>query len=635
MTNDFKKTLLQYFTGNLEKDTGVTKEIIQKISSIPLSDFDGYYVPNSKLTIRGMVRDSSSGNVVLYGGYEDGNILKGIIIVLNQDFKPLKVFYKFSSGTDLRYIHSMNQDESGNYYYIDSNTLGSTTAERRLVLVNNVSQSSSVTLRKTYSFPNGYNDFYCYNVYKDVNSANYVFVGTKPPDYDDFKIISVKIDVGTTNEWKQWNSSGGWILGGSFVNFDSDGNLFCETIITRSMNNASTLNAVSIWKKDYTSDDFALSNLNIPFDYKPYIDNDNYHNQSVFINKDEVYFVSTNQSIFLRDVIENKYIELYYYNLSTNEYKKIYSKFLGEYVECDLEAIYLNKNQNDVYIQYNVIQDGTPIADYYFQRYVDRWFPLKIADKQPFYHGTRLLYINNTYNLVNAYMISTTFDSFYWSVYNILEIYNKNNFNGETYINTNSLLPNSSVLYNENNDVVFARNLYNKTISERTTQATLEIPNNYLNDVVIAKQNLISETNLTMVENQNTVTKNVYETVYLNFINTLQMINNNNEENPILNSNGAIRLNNSISNLIDYDNSKMGKAKINFEDGTSSIIPIAFTQNGNVMRTEFTITVDKNITNIQLLSNDETTIYQTIETQLSINKTYTISQDVTVEGVQL
>ena len=56
MTNDFKKTLLQYFTGNLEKDTGVTKEIIQKISSIPLSDFDGYYVPNSKLTIRGMVR---------------------------------------------------------------------------------------------------------------------------------------------------------------------------------------------------------------------------------------------------------------------------------------------------------------------------------------------------------------------------------------------------------------------------------------------------------------------------------------------------------------------------------------------------------------------------------------------------
>ena len=288
-----------------------------------------------------------------------------------------------------------------------------------------------------------------------------------------------------------------------------------------------------------------------------------------------------------------------------------------------------------IYIQYNVIQDGTPIADYYFQRYVDRWFPLKIADKQPFYHGTRLLYINNTYNLVNAYMISTTFDSLYWSVYNILEIYNKNNFNGETYINTNSLLPNSSVLYNENNDVVFARNLYNKTISERTTQATLEIPNNYLNDVMIAKQNLISETNLTMVENQNTVTKNVYETVYLNFINTLQMINNNNEENPILNSNGAIRLNNSISNLIDYDNSKIGKAKINFEDGTSSIIPIAFTQNGNVMRTEFTITVDKNITNIQLLSNDETTIYQTIETQLSINKTYTISQDVTVEGVQL
>ena len=197
------------------------------------------------------------------------------------------------------------------------------------------------------------------------------------------------------------------------------------------------------------------------------------------------------------------------------------------------------------------------------------------------------------------------------------------------------MIPNSGILYDDNNDVIFARNLYNKTVNDRVTQSTIEIPNNYLNDKMIAKQDLISETNSIMVEKENIITKNVYETVYLNFINTLQMINNNDTNNPILNPVGATRLNESISEVQDYDNQKISKAKINYQDGTNSIIPIAFTQVENAMRTNFTIYVNKGIINIELISQDEDTVYNTITSEFELNKTYIISQDLTVSGVQL
>ena len=195
------------------------------------------------------------------------------------------------------------------------------------------------------------------------------------------------------------------------------------------------------------------------------------------------------------------------------------------------------------------------------------------------------------------------------------------------------MIPKSSILYDENNDVIFARNLYNKTISDRVTQSTIEIPNNYLNDVMIAKQDLISETNSIMVDNNNTITKNIYETLFINFINTLQMINKNDLNNPILNPTGAIRLNQSISQVQDYTSQKISKAKINYADNSNKIIPISFIQVGSVMRTEFTIYNSKGIINIELISEDEKTTYNTITGDFELNKTYTVSQDVTVDGL--
>ena len=74
-------------------------------------------------------------------------------------------------------------------------------------------------------------------------------------------------------------------------------------------------------------------------------------------------------------------------------------------------------------------------------------------------------------------------------------------------------------------------------------------------------------------------------------------------------------------------------ARINYADNSNEIIPISFTQVGSVMRTEFTIYNSKDIINIELISEDEKTTYNTITVDFELNKTYTVSQDVTVEGL--
>lgn len=648
MTNDFKQNLLNYFVGNMPRETGTTDEIIKKVESIDTTVYQNFIPEYTKLRIEGLIKDRISDNVVLYGGYIDSeNVVKGILMIMTADLQPLKTYYQFDSGTYMRYVQALNQADDGTFYLIDcpdypnDKPQSIITSEKRFIMVNNFVQSKKLILRRSYSFPTDYKNFYAYKIFKDVNSANYCFVGkiftentiTGVFNYREIRVITLKIEVGQANEWNKYDSDGsGWLLGDCYVEYDENNSLFYQLIITKLDLNDKN---VYLWTKNFNSSSLEIKII-ANFEFSAYIDTQSYNNQSIFINKNEIYFVLNNQHWGISGKNEKKYIGLYYYNNSTLELKKFFEKYLGDYDYCDLEAIYVNTNLNELYIQYNTNITQSPYkADYYFQRYVDKWNPIEIGLQQNFVRNYRLFYVNNTFNKINAYMYNTTFTANFWQLYNILEVYNSNNYNGEPYKNINSMIPNSGILYDDNNDVIFARNLYNKIVNDRVTQATIEIPNNYLNDKMIAKQDLISETNSIMVEKENIITKNVYETVYLNFINTLQMINNNDTNNPILNPVGATRLNESISEVQDYDNQKISKAKINYQDGTNSIIPIAFTQVENTMRTNFTIYVNKGIINIELLSQDEDTVYNTITSEFELNKTYTISQDLTVSGVQL
>ena len=247
---------------------------------------------------------------------------------------------------------------------------------------------------------------------------------------------------------------------------------------------------------------------------------------------------------------------------------------------------------------------------------------------------TDLIYAFNTLTIIKVYNLYNLFYQSKDSGTSHLQIYNSNNYNGSAYSNINSMVPNQGILYDSQNKPIFARNLYNKTITGRTTQSTVEVPNNYLNDKIIEKENLLSETNSILISNNQTITKNIYETLNINFINALQIRNDNDETNSILNPIGASRLNNSISETTDYDNTKALKLKFNYSDGTSNIIQLNPIQIDKISNTSYMYNVDvyvpKSITNLQIISNDENTIYQTITSTFEVGKFYNITQMVEI-----
>ena len=211
----------------------------------------------------------------------------------------------------------------------------------------------------------------------------------------------------------------------------------------------------------------------------------------------------------------------------------------------------------------------------------------------------------------------------------VVFIFNPNNYNGLSFNNKESLLPNSGVLYDDENSPIFARNLYNKTIQDNTTQSSIQVPNTYLNDVDIAKKDLLSKNNNIMVSDKNILKKNIYETILINYFNTLQIKNDNDKTRPKLNFLGAVRLNKSVSDLVDYEDAKMNKYRINYADDTTLIQNCTWYSVSNFYRTDIAFYVDKEISSIDFISNDEVTVYQTIDNQnFTIGKFYRLSQDV-------
>lgn len=648
MTEDYKKTLFSYLKGNLVVDTGTDDEVFKEINEIPVDDWprNDNVLPDGWNNFRyeGLLEVSDSDLIVLYGGYKTlSDEIRGIITLLTNDFIPIKSFFQYNSGTNLRYIHCMNQSDDGTFYIVDGPDYPSdeswsfTTSQKRFVMLNNFAQQINgeytLSLQKSYNFPSSYNNFFCRKMFKNINSSRYILVGNQlrdqnSPDFDAVRIIDLTVNVGSSNEWSKIDDNGeGWLMGDSYVEFQDD-SYFLEIILKSTQN---TANTIYVWKKDFEDERPATESI-MSFSFNPYIDSFNYQNQSVFLNKNEVYFVQNNQQWGNSGVTMSKYIGLYYCNLSTNQSKTFYEKYLGDYDFCNIEAIYITENNGEIYVEFNNNFDSTNnLADYYFQRLDNNWNPIKVSEQQFFNFDRRALYVRNNYNLVNCFSYMTNPQSQYWKQYNIKENYNSSNYNGEPYINTNALISHSGELYS-NDNLVFARNLYNKTISENTTVSTIEVPNNYLNGIDITKKNLLSETNLNLIQDNNTIQKNVYETLFINFINTL-IISDQNSSSRLINSAASTYLNSSINDGTKYDSAKFyNKGILTYQDGSTKEINYEFQDiNDTSTHILFGVYVDKLINKLEIVSTDKTVVYQTIDlTELEINKIYNIKQKLEV-----
>lgn len=623
MTQDYKDNLLKYLTGNLNIQSGENKPNFTEQTEI-LNKNIYYNIKNilndpSTLEILGKIYNSNYDNYLIYGYYAatNGSPRYGFIYLVDGELNEIQMITEFASGTKLFPITALNQAEDNNIYGLSGDDTASPKISR-VLLFNNIFASGLISgnyeaiLRNDYIVPYNYNQsVYRQNrIIKSPDTPVYYMV-FRDTENVKTKIVKFTINVGAENEWIEAELPYSFSTSRFDIKLDkSSGEEVLHFYAISSDNPA-------IYRDYIINGDIATINKSITLPYQAY------------------YLIS---QVFVKD-INNIYLYVAYkheglnviYKIVEDELKTIYEVYSQQsptdyyattvvLFEVNNGLFFFEKYRD--YPNYNISVGYISDNDSYIKYYIDTCTGTVPSNN----HGYADFYFKSLYNLVNLYAPiysdtnitkKITFD------------YNSINYNGEAYLNINSLVPNKARLYDNNNKMIFARNLYNKVINANTTISTLNIPNTNLNDVTIYNQSLIGETNYVLMNNQENITKNIYENLNINFYTTLRMINNNDPNNQIFNQVGSNRINSSVSSVKDYTNAKATKIRINYSDDTTKVQDITF-DCGNEAYTEFIIYVNKNITSIDFISNDENTIYNTIRPQFNIGKYYKITQSLEI-----
>lgn len=628
MTEDYKKGILKYLTGNINDgindNTPIFDEEIETLNSNIVRDIKDKLTASDNANAvfcLGNLYNEIYEEYLVYGYYQDtSSNYYGFIYLVDGELNEIQMITTFASGTKLFPITALNQDENNNIYGL-TYTIGSSSGTSKVLLFNNIFASGlldgtyKAILRNDYKVPYNYNQMpYRYNrIVKSPESATYYITLTQSSV---LQVIKFVINVGASNEWSVTS-----LPIGSYSRFDIklNKNGDNEEYYIYALDESSPTKYYEC--KVYNGSATTVKTINLP-------------SSASFVS--QVYVKNIN-SIYIYAQLTDEY-EGKIYKINGNDLKEIYSFFVGTvgsvqyYSTINLFQInngmffFKNKAENgtDHKVSVGYIKPDDTYVEYNVGDYSGR---IPIANSVYYYTD---FYYKSNYNLVNLFVpmyntpnttIRLTFD------------YNGNNYNGTPFDNKNMINSQKGKLFDNNNKIIFARNLYNKTVNNNITVSTLNVPNTLLNNTTIAKEDLIGETNYILIDNEENIEKNIYENVNINFHNTLKMVNENDPNNIIFNQIGSNRLNISSSNTIDYDNAKASKIRINYVDETTKIINIQFLPVSNYYYTNFAIYVDKEIKSIDFISDDEVTIYNTINPTLETNKTYIINQKVTIDDI--
>lgn len=650
MTEEAKENIIKYLTNNITESTP-SSDLIYSTPTTATNNLSSQLssaLGNNYKIIDIIQGKTSQGNetqlALIYGNYTS-SYNKGFAAIIDDKGNLIQIFTQYSSGTTIGQIHCLNVREDGRFYMIESNTSNN---KFRYVLLNNVlaklqsATEYSFVLRTSYYIPETsimYNATSITKIIKAVGQAKYLIGGVAEDSTTGYKVpvaVELTVNFGASNEWKDFK-------GDSYMITPSAGYDILDNIDIYAFWNNDNIEVTilgilqqqlgSVLK--YTIDPNTLENDVIQLEYEnisiSYLGTPTNQNLNIkILNDTKGYLAMTctrgsngkDNFIYELNLQNNSSLNIY-----TQEAFTLDNNLNGSVLQTiNNEIIFLtiyNDIDNEFYINVGrVREDSTfysnPVSIY--QIYSASTLNIDIL----------LLYVNKQFNLYNFNVLFNN------QVYNTYQIYNVLNYNGVSFEGKKSIMPNSGILYDNNNKVIFARNLYNRVIQGGTTTSTIEVPNNYINEITISNKNLLSFNNNVLVSDTENITKNQYETLDINFINTLTMINENNITNPIINTTGASRLNNSISNDVDYSDATISKVRLNYNDNTKFVKEInSATQISQyVYQFNFDIYVPsgKTIPSIDIISGDEETIYISIDTSnLLQGKTYKISQNVEIQ----
>lgn len=651
MTQDFKNNILAWLVGKYEVEDPSTNEPTFLNTTTKQNNFYADLIEkfdnNFTLldTINTKLKDSNASLIVAYGFYDTnpGDISNeecGFISIIDEKGNTQQIITEYNNGTKLRPFITLNVTDEGIFYGIDRPSASFN--NKRVILLNNFTiklppqTDYEIVLRNSYNIPSSSGAYISTSeiegIKKSPSGATYLIYGSKPNTNNHYQPFTTafKINVGSENEWVEYSFN----------------------------NNAYDIYVRDIYVTDWENLYFSLGT----YDYTVSTGLTGYAEYS--ISQQDVYTFTRNLKATLQFTNQERF-GLGYINIVSAT-----KAYLSYYIVNESQRYYLqylvaiDRSTNEVNYIYEQNSDPVIVGDYIVTKEVNgniffvlpEWLVNSdsgtfyigvLVDDEPFVHEIaemsvythiKAFYMANTFNLYNYNVLIDDYDEStdtdLQTMYTSQIVFNANNYNGEAYKGLGGLKPNSSILYNNDNLVIFARNLYNRVIQSNVTTSTVEIPNTYLNDEVIAKQELLSETNNILNVVSSNIQKNIYETLNINFINTINIKNSNNPNNEILNPLGASRLNNSISLTTDYNNAKGTKYRLNYTDNTSlvrSILDSQITCINNTATYDFVIYTAKLVNSIDIISNDEATVYQTIDgSSLALNKFYKITQEVEI-----
>jgi hypothetical protein len=672
MTQDYKDLLLKYLSGNLQQGYISSPPILNRGGNKPNTiysqlnqEFEYGWSRSGSIQCKDL--QGNLNNIIAWYGFyyadEDKQTFKGFIAILDTDLNLLQVITEYNTGTEFGKFLKLNVDTDGKIYGIDV-----VDNRPRFIMLNNISVKSQLTntynviLRQSYYLQGNVANITSGNeksiiLDKNPNGANYMIGNTDPTTLIEHLTLFT-INVGASNEWTNYSIT---VYGGSDLDLHHLAGYYVK------------------WQENkpifYAYDSFQ-GNYNDPVEFTFYLfvlTNGNINTTTLTMN----YYIDLKEDMFTDIQGTNGLSENFATSvvcLNENDYyyaRGIYTDENGQFNIYPRVLHYNNGNKEIIYApddlstkvsdsgEYELkLVNNTPILVYSYvaNRYEDGENYIFVSDLMLVMFNNADMYgeaLIGTYrwgmtdqhytvitNEFNLYKINTVMQEYVDG--NIIEyiysIYNPLNYAGYPYENATSLVPRQAFLYDSNNNIIFARNLYNKVITNNTTQSTLEVPNTMLNDITIAKEKLMGRTGYTLVENQDTLEKNIYETLYINFFITM-MIQNRNNPLYVNNLTGAIKLNNSVNlglNLnpdVIYSETKITKIRINYNDSTSVVKNIESSIiNNRVATITFKLFTIKPVSSIEIISNDETTTYQTISgSTLEQYKLYTITQECYVD----
>lgn len=636
MTEDYKERIIKYLTNNYnEEQESTTPFFVNDIELKTISENIYNYFDTIKGYIQG--KDGKGNDLDLGFIYGIKNN-KGVIAIVDNTFNVIQVITKYDSGTDFSEWLCLNIDiTNGNIYGVDYK---SSTA--RFILLNNFLIKTTTQTQYEVKLRNSYNIALPQNatesgvkyVEKRPNAAFYVIIGTRQDPNTSAIVpytITYQINVGAQNEINYYYYTSGqshdYTIKGYIIVWSGD------TFVARIgayKEISGDIFYTEFWYDDGTAGIVINYDIQLNYNYPLRID---LRITDIKITNNYSFVSYQLYNNVLNQLVGAVLAEIDYYSSEPVEiYNITYDEGLN-YYDIGIN-LYKNKNILYFYSYKNINSPSQPSLAAYEVTFglVDdeRNILSTTTDNLEIYNilGLPLFNVISNYNMLIYNLVGSSTTSL-----QATQIFNENNYNFTDYQDYNSMLPTSGILYDENNKIIYARNLYNKTISGNTTTSTLEISNMLLNDVTISQQDLLGATNGILISNTDNITKNIYEELYINFINTISMQNRNTAE-YVSNITGASRLNSSISHTIDYTDVTLNKIRINYADNTSYVKSInpASQISQFVYKYEFNIYVTKAITNIELISNDTNTTYQTIDaSQLEINKAYKISQNVEIQ----